>query len=234
MFKFKKPVTVFFFSFFLHRFRQGDVFLNVNFLSSCGMYRSPCQVYWRYSGQLLLEKELLEHFILPYWKRRPRKFSLHLLGSLKKFESMYDFSAVLPEQLVELLVTTTEHQGPHSSYIPHTNDIILGCIYVYATEKRERTKSSVISCPSAYPKLKTSFLILNFGYKFLELKTCPFSFTHFSEKRNLMQVGDMKWLVIHKSLLTAYQHWFTTIPLEAKRKRKVIVIQRNFCLFKSV
>lgn len=50
---------------------------------------------------------------------------------------MYDLSAVLPEQLVELLVTRTEHQGPHSSYIPHTNDIILGCIYVYATEKRE-------------------------------------------------------------------------------------------------
>ena len=118
---------------------------------------------------------------------------LHLLGSLEKFEIIYDFSAILLEQLVELLVTPRiEHQGPHGSYIPHTDDIILGCMYVYATKKKERTKSSHISCPSAYPKLKTSFLIVNFGYKVLELKTCPFSFTQFSEKRNLMQVGEIK------------------------------------------
>lgn len=38
--------------FFCNCFSQGNIFLKINFLSSCGMYRNPCQAYRRYSGAI--------------------------------------------------------------------------------------------------------------------------------------------------------------------------------------
>lgn len=115
MFKFKNPVTAFLFRFIGKCFSQGNIFLKISFLSSCGIYNNRREAYGRYSGAIPILKGTPEPFNIILAKKATR-FSLHILGSIAK----------LPRLLVELLVARTEHQGPHSSYISRSGDMILG------------------------------------------------------------------------------------------------------------
>lgn len=84
--------------------------------------------------------------------------------------------------------------------------MISECIIVYETQEKEGTKSSFTFDGPAHQNFKTSFLILNFTYKALKLRTYPISLSQFSEKRNLVQVREMKRLIMisHPQILINY------------------------------
>lgn len=104
MFKFKKPVTAFFFSVFGKCFSQENILR----LTSCrlvGCTPTLAKHTEDRSNSCFKETAGSFNFILV---EKATKFSLHIFGSIVKLEIMHDFSAALPEVL-ELLVTRTEH-----------------------------------------------------------------------------------------------------------------------------